>query len=185
MAICGKVRTGTRRKAAWERLCPAQRRSHQIPGLIKGCRDKHITARRDREEEEKALLFGSGWSSVTVKLNGVDRGGDGAAAVAPPLLLRLFVSEGLALGELEDVVGFLAPVPAGSPLSQQQNQQVSGHRRFWRSWAAFLTPPRSPWRQRSCLPDEDPRLRALRLSDGRVPLSERVFFFFNNRVSKP
>lgn len=32
-------------------------------------------------------------SSVTVKLNRVDRGGDGSAAVASPLLLRLFVAE--------------------------------------------------------------------------------------------
>ena len=31
--------------------------------------------------------------SVTVKLNGVDCGGDGAAAVASPLLLRLFMAE--------------------------------------------------------------------------------------------
>ena len=31
--------------------------------------------------------------SVTVKLNGVDRLRDGPAAVAPPLLLRLFVAE--------------------------------------------------------------------------------------------
>lgn len=59
---------------------------------------------------------GSLWSSVTVEPNGVDGGGNGSTAVAPPLLFRLFVSEGLALGEPEDVVGFLAPVPTGSPL---------------------------------------------------------------------
>lgn len=54
--------------------------------------------------------------SVTVKLDGVDRGGDGPSAVASPLLLGLLVAEGLALCELEHVVCFLAPVAARSPL---------------------------------------------------------------------
>lgn len=60
---------------------------------------------------------GSRWPSVTIEPNGVDCGGNGSTVVAPPLLFRLFVSEGLALRELEDVVGFLAPVPTGSSLN--------------------------------------------------------------------
>lgn len=64
----------------------------------------------------------TGRSSIAVEPNGVDRGGNGSAAVAPPLLLGLLVSERLALGEPEDVVGLLAPVAAGSPLSARQKQ---------------------------------------------------------------
>lgn len=49
--------------------------------------------------------------SVAVKFDGVDGGGDGTTHVAAALLLGLFVAERLALGELEHVVGLLAPVP--------------------------------------------------------------------------
>lgn len=64
-----------------------------------------------------------GWSfSVTVKLDGVDRSGDGSAAVAAALLLRLLVAEGLALGEPERFVGFLAPVGIASPLEEKQRR---------------------------------------------------------------
>lgn len=68
---------------------------------------------------------GSGWSSVTVEPDGVDGGGNGSTAVAPPLLFRLFVAERLALGEPEDVVGFLAPVPTGSSLRSQARTSPS------------------------------------------------------------
>lgn len=61
-------------------------------------------------------------SSVAVKLDGVDCGGDGPAAVASPLLLCLLVSEGLALCVLEHVVCFLAPVPVCSPLQRTDKQ---------------------------------------------------------------
>lgn len=61
-------------------------------------------------------------SSVAVKLDGVDRGGDGPSAVAPPLLLGLLMAERLALCELEHVVRFLAPVAACSPLRQVEKQ---------------------------------------------------------------
>lgn len=68
-------------------------------------------------------MFGGG-GSVAVELDGVDRGGDGAAAVASPLLLGLLVAEGLALCELEHVVGFLAPVAARSPLRHTHKTRV-------------------------------------------------------------
>lgn len=74
--------------------------------------DEGYVTRRDRLRVQDRFR----WSSVAVEPNGVDCGGDGPSAVAPPLLLCLFVSERFALGELEDVVGFLAPVPVGSPL---------------------------------------------------------------------
>lgn len=61
-------------------------------------------------------------SSVTVKLDGVDCGGDGPSAVASPLLLCLLVAEGLALCVLEHVVGFLAPVSVCSPLRRTDRQ---------------------------------------------------------------
>lgn len=61
-------------------------------------------------------------SSVTVKLNGVDGGGDGPPAVASPLLFCLFMAERLAFRELEHIVSFLAPVPHGSPLKWQIRQ---------------------------------------------------------------
>lgn len=70
-------------------------------------------------------IFGCGDSSLAVKLDGVDRGGDGPTAVASPLLLGLLVAEGLALCELEHVVGFLAPVAACSPLQQTESDSVT------------------------------------------------------------
>lgn len=82
----------------------------------------------------------TGRSSIAVEPNGVDRGGNGSAAVAPPLLLRLLVSERLALGEPEGVVGLLAPVPAGSPLSAQQKnrQHVSQEFAFRKVSSLFI-----------------------------------------------
>lgn len=59
-------------------------------------------------------------TSVAVKLNGVDRRGDGSSSVTSPLLLCLFMPERLAFGELENIVGFLAPVPIGPPLKEQK-----------------------------------------------------------------
>lgn len=55
-------------------------------------------------------------SSVTVKLDRVDRGVDGATSVASSLLLCLFVAERFALGKAESFVGFLAPVAIGTLL---------------------------------------------------------------------
>lgn len=55
-------------------------------------------------------------ASVTVKLDGVDGRGDGPAPVAPPLLLRLLVSERFPFCELEHVISFLAPVAVSSEL---------------------------------------------------------------------
>lgn len=63
--------------------------------------------------------------SLAVKLNGVDCGGDGAAAVASPLLLCLFVPEWLAFCELEYVVGFLTPVSFGSLLELTRHMNVT------------------------------------------------------------
>lgn len=110
---------------------------HLIKGLINGVHQKHRAANFEVSAQlykVKLVLpvlqlgevvtwqevtggYGSGWASITVEPNGVDRGGNGSTAVAPPLLFGLFVSEGLALCEPEDVVGFLAPVPTGSSLS--------------------------------------------------------------------
>lgn len=61
-------------------------------------------------------------TSVTVKLDGVDGGGDGAPSVAATLLLGLLVAEGLALGEPQDIVGLLAPVAVSAHLTD--NKQV-------------------------------------------------------------
>lgn len=61
-------------------------------------------------------------TSVAVKLNGVDRSGDGSSTVTSPLLLCLFMPERLAFGEPENVVGFLAPVPIGSLLKEQKRK---------------------------------------------------------------
>lgn len=48
--------------------------------------------------------------SVAVEPDGVDGLGDGSSTVATPLLLGLFVTEGLSLGEAKHVIGPLAPV---------------------------------------------------------------------------
>ena len=58
--------------------------------------------------------------SITVKLDGVDGGGDGAPSVAATLLLGLLVAEGLALGEPQDIVGLLAPVAASTHLTDNK-----------------------------------------------------------------
>lgn len=68
--------------------------------------------------------------SVAVKLDGVDRGGNGPSPVAAPLLLRLFVAERLSLCELQHLVRFLAPVPCGSVLKDTwQTCELREHHR--------------------------------------------------------
>lgn len=60
--------------------------------------------------------------SVTVKFDGVDGGRDGASPVASSLLFRLFVSERLAFGVLQHVVGLLAPISTCSQLKGNNNK---------------------------------------------------------------
>lgn len=71
-------------------------------------------------DPSEVKLSRAGSRSVAFKLDGVDGGGDGAAAVAPPLLFRLFVAERFAFGEPQHLVGFLAPVPIGAALEMQE-----------------------------------------------------------------
>lgn len=61
--------------------------------------------------------------SITVKFDGVDGGRDGSSPVAASLLFRLFVSEGLAFGVLQDVVGLLAPISTRSRLEERKRKE--------------------------------------------------------------
>lgn len=135
-----------------------------------------------RPAQGSGFRTGSGWSSVTVEPNGVDRGRDGSSAVAPPLLFGLFVSEGFALGELEDVVGLLAPVAVGSSLKQQPSERDQSARGALRMRRCSPRLPNSPLRQTSCLGDGGPRPPVLRLSGGRERLSERQSGFHPVRI---
>lgn len=58
--------------------------------------------------------------SVTVKFDGVDGGRDGASPVAATLLFCLFMSEGLAFGVYQYVVGLLAPISLRSQLEEKK-----------------------------------------------------------------
>lgn len=80
------------------------------------CRDPPLTTPSlwstggDRPVSQHHLPFLDGHRSFTIKLDGIDLDRDGASPVAAPLFLRFFMAEGLAFGELQNLIGSLTPV---------------------------------------------------------------------------
>lgn len=54
--------------------------------------------------------------SLAVEFDGIDLDRDGASPVAASLLLRFFMPEGLAFGELQNLIGSLPPVSSCTSL---------------------------------------------------------------------
>lgn len=82
------------------RVSTDQRRDALQPGGLLSvwrCQGVHRKMEADADDPDQSALLQfkeeATRSSVTVKPDGVDGGGDGAAPVAPPLLLRLLMAE--------------------------------------------------------------------------------------------